>query len=227
MLRRVGRGISLRARPLPAPQQTDLQLTACEFSAERNRKLLPSCGPASHTASGLLNLPTALTTRFRQAGSASNLPERCRSEKTCLMRNLGPCHSGSSAALYPFAKIRQAKSSIKFIRMSVSFGCLYYSESLAFAGRDLFFPITSFPAAFLPAIFGKTRAFWVVFFKGSFEGRSLQRFLDNSLFSAPPWMRFDESVFCFIFASGNFTPGVTGATALVSVVCRFSNPLAA
>ncbi len=159
MLRRVGRGISLRARPLPAPQQTNLQLTACEFSAERNRKLLPSCGPASHTASGLLNLPTALTTRFRQAGSASNLPERCRSEKTCLMRNLGPCHSGSSTALYPFAKIRQAKSSIKFIRMSVSFGCLYYSEPLAFAGRDLFFPDYQLSSCFFTCHFWQDEGF--------------------------------------------------------------------
>lgn len=121
--------ISLRARPLPAPQQTNLQLTACEFSAERNRELLPSCGPASHTASGLLNLPTALTTRFRQAGSASNLLERCRSAKTCLMRNLGPCHSGSSAALYPLAKIGQAKSSIKFIRMSLLFETARFHRS--------------------------------------------------------------------------------------------------
>ncbi len=162
MLRRVGQGISLRARPLPAPQQTNLQLTACEFSAERNRELLPSCGPASHTASGLLNLPTALTTRFRQAGSASNLLERCRSAKTCLMRNLGPCHSGSSTALYPFAKIGKQNA------VSNSFGCLYYSGPLAFIGRDLFFPIAGFPTAFLPAIFGKTRAFWWWLFEGSF-----------------------------------------------------------
>ena len=30
-----------------------------------------------------------------------------------------------------------------------------------------------------------------------------------------------------IFVPGNFTPGVTGVTAFVSVVCRFSSPLAA
>lgn len=200
MLRRIGRGISLRARPLPAPQQTNLQLTACEFSAGRNRKLLPSCGPASHTASGLLNLPTALTTRFRQAGSASNLPERCRSEKTCLMRNLGPCHSGSSAALYPLAKIRQAKSSIKFIRMSVLF------RAARFRGPRPVFSDYQLSSCFFTCHFWQDEGFLVVFFKGSFEGRSLQRFRDNSLFSAPPWVRSDESVFCFIFASGNFTP---------------------
>jgi hypothetical protein len=38
---------------------------------------------------------------------------------------------------------------------------------------------------------------------------------------------FRVNNFCFIFAPGNFTPGVTGATAFVSVVCRFSSPLAA
>ena len=35
-----------------------------------------------------------------------------------------------------------------------------------------------------------------------------------------------RSVF-IIFASGNFAPGVTGVRAFVSVVCRFSSPLAA
>jgi hypothetical protein len=38
---------------------------------------------------------------------------------------------------------------------------------------------------------------------------------------------FRVNNFCFIFAPGNFTPGVTGVTAPVSVVCRFSSPLAA
>ncbi len=158
MLRRIGRGISLRARPLPAPQQTNLQLTACEFSAGRNRELLPSCGPASHTASGLLNLPTALTTRFRQAGSASNLPERCRSEKTCLMRNLGPCHSGSSAALYPLAKIGQAKSSIKFSRMSVLF------RAARFRGpRPVFFRLPAFQLLFYLPFLARRGLFGGVF----------------------------------------------------------------
>ena len=46
-------------------------------------------------------------------------------------------------------------------------------------------------------------------------------------FISLPGELFRVNYFCFIFAPGNFTPGVTGATAFVSVVRRFSSPLAA
>ena len=38
---------------------------------------------------------------------------------------------------------------------------------------------------------------------------------------------FRVNNFCFIFASGNFTPGVVRIMVRISVVSRFSNPLAA